>query len=42
MFYVGFLLGLFFDPEMEAIYASETLVDFQQTTWHYIPEDKTL
>jgi hypothetical protein len=28
--------------KMEAICSSETLVDFQQTTFHYIPEDNTL
>jgi hypothetical protein len=27
---------------MEATCSSKTLVDFQQTTWHYIPEDRTL
>jgi hypothetical protein len=27
---------------MEATCSSETSVDFQWTTWHYIPEDKTL
>jgi hypothetical protein len=27
---------------MEAICSSETSVDFQQTTWRYIPEDNTL
>jgi hypothetical protein len=26
---------------MEATCSSETLVDFQQTTWRYIPEDIT-
>jgi hypothetical protein len=25
---------------MEAIYSSETSVDFQQTTWRYMPEHK--
>jgi hypothetical protein len=28
--------------KMETIYISETLVDFQQTTWRYIPEDSPL
>jgi hypothetical protein len=28
--------------KMEATYSSETSDDFQWTTWHYIPEDKTL
>jgi hypothetical protein len=27
---------------MEAICSFETLVDFQRTTWYYIPEDSTL
>jgi hypothetical protein len=27
---------------MEAICSSKTSVDFQQTTWRYIPEDSTL
>jgi hypothetical protein len=27
---------------MEAIYSSKTSVDFQQTTWRYIPEASTL
>jgi hypothetical protein len=28
--------------KMEAIYSSEKSVDFQRTTWYYIPEDSTL
>jgi hypothetical protein len=28
--------------KMEAMCFSQTLVDFQWTTWHYIPEDSTL
>jgi hypothetical protein len=28
--------------KMEAICSTEILGDFQQTTWHYIPEDRTL
>jgi hypothetical protein len=27
---------------MEAKYSTETSVDFQRTTWHCIPEDRTL
>jgi hypothetical protein len=27
---------------MEATYSSETSVDFQRTTWRYIPEEITL
>jgi hypothetical protein len=41
-FHAGFLLGLFFDPEMEATSSSATSVDFQQTTRRYISEDGTL
>jgi hypothetical protein len=28
--------------KMEVICSSETLFDFQWTTWHYIAEDRTL
>jgi hypothetical protein len=28
--------------KMEATCSSKTSVDFQQTAWHYIPEDRTL
>jgi hypothetical protein len=28
--------------KMEVTCSSETSVDFQRTTWHYIPEDRTL
>jgi hypothetical protein len=38
---VGFLLGYFSTLKMEAIYSSETSVDFQWTTRRYIPEDST-
>jgi hypothetical protein len=27
---------------MKATYSTETSDDFQQTTWRYIPEDRTL
>jgi hypothetical protein len=40
--YAGFLLGLFFNLMMEAMFSSKMLVDFQQTTQCYIPEDKIL
>jgi hypothetical protein len=33
-----FLLGLSLTMTMEATYSSETSVDFQRTTWPYIPE----
>jgi hypothetical protein len=36
------LLGLLFDLKIEAIYCSETSVDFHWTTRRYIPEDRTL
>jgi hypothetical protein len=39
---VGFLLGLFFDPKMEATSSSEMSVEFQHTTRRYILEDRTL
>jgi hypothetical protein len=32
----------FFTLKMRAICSSEKLVDFQQTTQHYIPKDSTL
>jgi hypothetical protein len=28
--------------KIEATYSSETAVDFQRTTWRYIPEDRTV
>jgi hypothetical protein len=41
-FHAGFLLGLYFEPEMEAIYSSERSVVLQRPTKLYIPEDKSL
>jgi hypothetical protein len=41
-FHVGFLLGSFFDPEGGGDVSSETSIELQWTTWHYIPEDRTL
>jgi hypothetical protein len=41
-FHVGFLFGLFFDPEIEATCSSEKSVDSQRTTRRYIPEDRSL
>jgi hypothetical protein len=39
---VGFLLGLLFTLMIEATCSSEMFVGCQWTTWHYIPEDRTL
>jgi hypothetical protein len=36
------MLAYFSTLKMEAIYSCETTVDFQRTTWRYIPEDVTL
>jgi hypothetical protein len=41
-FHVGFLPGLFFGPEAGGDIFLRNVVDFQQTTQHYIPEDNTL
>jgi hypothetical protein len=38
----GFLLGLFFNPEVGGDMFPEMSVDFQWTTWCYIPDDRTL
>jgi hypothetical protein len=39
LLHAGFLLGVFFGREVEAKCSSETSVDFQRTTWRYIPEE---
>jgi hypothetical protein len=36
------LLGLLFNLKTEAVCSSETSAEFQQITWRYIPEDRTL
>jgi hypothetical protein len=41
-FHADFLPGLFFDPEDGGDMFLQTLVHFQLTTWHYIPEGRTL
>jgi hypothetical protein len=37
-----FLIWLTLQPEMEDTCPSGTSVDFQVTTWRYIPEDRTV
>jgi hypothetical protein len=41
-FHARFLLGLFFDPENGGAISVEKSFEFQCTTRHYIPEDRTL
>jgi hypothetical protein len=38
----GFLLGLIFNPEDGGDMLLQYVCCFQQATWHYIVEDKTL
>jgi hypothetical protein len=38
LLHAGFLFGLFFDFENGANLFLRTTVEFQRTTWHYIPE----
>jgi hypothetical protein len=43
LIHAGFLRGLIYNTsKKEATRSSETSVDFQRTTWHYIPKDITL
>jgi hypothetical protein len=39
MLHAGFLIGLLFDPEIEAMYSSEPSVDFHGTTQGYTSEN---
>jgi hypothetical protein len=41
-FHAGFLFGLFFDSEDGGDIFLRNIVDYQRTTWRYIPEDSTL
>jgi hypothetical protein len=41
-FHAGFLLGLYFEPQTEAKYSSETSTDFQRATQRYISENRPL
>jgi hypothetical protein len=40
--HIGFLLGHFSTQKVQATYSSETSVDFQRTTRHYIPEYRAI
>jgi hypothetical protein len=42
LLHAGFLLGLFFDPEDGGNMFLRHVVDFERTTWRYIPGDRTL
>jgi hypothetical protein len=39
LLHAGFLRGSFFDPKEGGDMSSKMLIDFQWTTWCYIPED---
>jgi hypothetical protein len=41
LLHAGFLLGFSSTLKMEAACSSELSIDFQRTTWLYIPEDGT-
>jgi hypothetical protein len=42
LFHVDFLVGLFFDPKDRGNMFLRNVVDFQQATRRYIPENRTL
>jgi hypothetical protein len=42
LFQPSFLIGVFSEPEIEAILSSEESVDFQRTIRRYIPENRAL
>jgi hypothetical protein len=41
LLYAGFCLAYSSALKVEVACSSETSVDFQQATWHYIPQDRT-
>jgi hypothetical protein len=41
-FLLVWCLGYQSTLKQEAMCSSKTMTDFQQTTWYYIPEDRTL
>jgi hypothetical protein len=41
-FHSGFFLGLFSTLKIQATCSCKSVTDFQQTTLHHIPEERTL